>query len=75
VIDLKNLPEFDRGALLYQRMWDEGTCLACGTVQEMPEEGAALAICESCGSASLMSGELLLALADQLAEVGEGVPF
>jgi hypothetical protein len=75
MIDPKNLPEFDRGSLLYQQMWDEGTCLACHAVQEMPGEGAALGVCESCGSASVMSGELLLALADKLETVMEGSPL
>lgn len=75
MIDLQNLPEFNRGQLLHQKLWSEGVCLACHTVQEMPGEEAALGVCSECGSAALVSAELLLGLADKLAEVGEPIPF
>lgn len=76
MIDLQNLPSFDRGSLLYQKLWSEGVCLACHTVQEMPGEDAAIGVCVECGSAGLVSAELVLALADKLAdgEVGEAAP-
>ena len=77
MIDLTNRPAFERGSLRYQKLGSEGVCLACHTVQEMPGEDAAIGVCNECGSAGLMSAELVLALADRLAdgEVGEATPF